>query len=240
MVVPVVDANQPATVILAGPAVPPYVAMMVVCPGWLAVTRAVCAPVGATLATPGDRVPHTTGAVTGTPLASRIVAVSDSVSSTSNESLGGVTVTVKLPNVTAIGTSPVSGCNTSVIVGFVPGWMSIVTAPLWVAIPPASNARRVMVRLEPEETVMAPVAWCCVTGMLKTRDGVMSAAATSTTTVATAVPDRSARTSSVASATTRGRVPVGSVARHETATNAANDVAAIRRAVCGTRPTALR
>src|SRR5437667_617179 len=95
-VVPVGAANHPATTIAAAPAVPPYVATTVVCPGWFAVTRAVCGPVGTTAATAGACVPQATCAATGLPPASRIVAANEIVSPTSSVRDDGVTVTVKL------------------------------------------------------------------------------------------------------------------------------------------------
>src|SRR5205809_5315173 len=114
-------AYQPATTIGAGPAVPPYVATTVARPGRIAVTRPVCCPVLTTVATAGMRVPQSTCAATGWPPASRMVAVRFTVSPIINARTAGVTVTAKLPRVALIGTLPVTGINTSAIVGFVPG-----------------------------------------------------------------------------------------------------------------------
>src|SRR6266849_4373011 len=84
--------------------------------------------------------------------------------------------------------------------------MVIVIEPLWVSTPAASNARMVTVRLEPAGTVMVPRATPLTTGMLNTSAFGMSGAVTSTTTVATDVPETSARMLRVASP------PVGSTA----------------------------
>src|SRR2546428_513191 len=99
---PVGAANQPATTMVVGPAVPPYVATIVVRPGRIAVTRAVCGPVLTTLATAGARAPHATSPVTGAPLPSSNLAVRLTVSPTLTESRTGVTITAKLPNVALI------------------------------------------------------------------------------------------------------------------------------------------
>src|SRR2546425_13157777 len=96
--------------------------------------------------------------------------------------------------------------------------MATVTAPLCVSTPPASYARMVMVRSEPAGSVMMPSATRSVTEILKTSLAAMSGAVTSTTTVATVVPERSALTSRVVSAG-RDRDPVGSLGKQEPSAN---------------------
>src|SRR2546425_4327732 len=112
--------------------------------------------------------------------------------------------------------------------------MFTVADPVCVRTPPASKARIVKVRAEPAGSVTVPKATPPTTGMLNTSGGTMSAAVTSTTTVATDVPDTSARTSNMVS-TGPGRAPVGSRGRHEPSARTEASVAAIR-----TRSTALR
>src|SRR5436309_1482566 len=114
--------------------------------------------------------------------------------------------------------------------------MLTVVEPLWVRTPPASYACIVMVRLDPVGTVIVPEATWLVTGMLNTSGTVRSGAATSSTTVATAVEERSARTRSAA--VSGWRDPVGAVATHEpNATRVASATAArTAREGRGTRP----
>src|SRR5438094_4699626 len=87
--------------------------------------------------------------------------------------------------------------------------MFTVTDPWCVSTPPASKARIVMVRLEPDGMVTGPEATRSTTGMLNTSGVGMSAPVTSTTTVITAVAERSAWTRRLAS-TGRRPDPVGS------------------------------
>src|SRR5438128_8493790 len=87
--------------------------------------------------------------------------------------------------------------------------MFAVTDPWCVSTPPASKARIVMVRLEPDGMVTGPEATRSTTGMLNTSGVGMSAPVTSTTTVITAVAERSAWTRRLAS-TGRRPDPVGS------------------------------
>src|SRR2546422_11768304 len=118
--------------------------------------------------------------------------------------------------------------------------MATVTAPLCVSTPPASYARMVMVRSEPAGSVMMPSATRSVTEILKTILAAMSGAVTSTTTVATVVPERSALTSRVVSAG-RDRDPVGSLGKQEPSANRDAIAAATRTGtVPGTRKPPLR
>src|SRR5438093_11061404 len=77
--------------------------------------------------------------------------------------------------------------------------MLIVADARCVSTPPASEARIVIVRPEPARSAMVPDATWLTIGILNNCDG-MSGAVTSTTTVATAVPVRSAVTMSFDSA----------------------------------------
>src|SRR5438093_4921346 len=157
------------------------------------------------------------------------------VSPTVNVAAAGVTVTAKLPSVTSIGWLPASGVSTTETAGFVPGRMSSVTDPLYVSTPPASKARMVTVRVAPAGTLMVPDATRPTTGMLNTSLVGMSGAATSTTTIAAAVADRSGRTNKLASTPAE---PVGSPGRHApSATPVTSAVATRMRRV---RRTALR
>src|SRR2546428_668148 len=98
----------------------------------------------------------------------------------------------------------------------------------------------VMGRSEPAGSVMMPSATRSVPEILKTSLAAMSGAVTSTTTVATVVPERSALTSRVDSAG-RDRDPVGSLGKQEPSANRDAIAAAARTGtVPGTRKPLLR
>src|SRR5258705_4575743 len=157
-------------------------------------------------------------------------AVSCTVSPTATSAVPGPTVTVKLPSVTVIGTSPTRGVNTIAMGGFVPGLILRVTDPVCVSTPPASYAWRVMVRLEPARTLMGPAATPLTVGMLNTNGVGMSDAVTSTTTTATVVPVSSALMNSCAW-TSPPSTPAGSCDRHELHARSDSSVAVMSRRI---------